>query len=359
MASEDEELEIQQGEQQDENDDNEAGPEEHDRAGRDQKEEDTEEGINIDSVSAQGGMEEDAEMADTHHQPSPSPAEMTEVIIDDDDDVQEVREMHRKSNLEVMATIAVQRKPLKSLPASPPQTPIDETYKMSPEGWLNLLRQMFQNSRKQKTIREMTTWVRENFPIYQRVPSDWENDILRVLESNPCFQRMGRGRWKFVIDDELTSQNEQDEFSSSSSTEEEDWRRIGPMTLAFRRHSVAGPVNGYVTPAPRTPKRRHHHSFSSFQPSSIYTPLLTPLSTFRSTKLTCNETDDEEEIEIASMRSTSYFDPRHSPMASPPASLYGEIKPSTAMVFEERLLPSDDQAAIEALALLCASSSPS
>ncbi|RUP49723.1 hypothetical protein BC936DRAFT_141688 [Jimgerdemannia flammicorona] len=259
-----------------------------------------------------------------------------------------------KSDLEVMATIAARRQPLKSPPASPPQTPIDESYRMSPEGWLNLLKQMFQNSRKQKTVREMTAWIRGNFPIYQKAPSDWENAISDALDSNSCFQRMGRGRWKLVLDDE-TPQVENHDISSTSSTEEEDWRRIGPTGLAFRRHSVSGAVSNYVPPRPR----RQHHSFSSFQSSSTYVPSMTPVSTFRSTKPTFDEIDDDDEIEIESVRSTSCFDPRHSPLSSPPSSSQEEMKSAMDMVLETRLLPSDDRVAIEALALLCASNSPS
>ncbi|KAF9113982.1 hypothetical protein BGX27_000375 [Mortierella sp. AM989] len=167
---------------------------------------------------------------------------------------------------------------------SPPVGLQDEC-SMSMEAWCNLLVQMFEASPKQKTIREIFTWVHDNYPIYRNAPGDeWQKDLTAALESNPLFKAMGRGRWQMVtqanqpmivvnggsgtsgssssINPSLKA--EDDATDSPSVTEDEDWKAIGSKRLlnfSFRRYSIATdtfPKNHYksgtTVPANSTPQ---------------------------------------------------------------------------------------------------------
>ncbi|KAG0001867.1 hypothetical protein BGZ79_004007 [Entomortierella chlamydospora] len=156
---------------------------------------------------------------------------------------------------------------------SPPVGLQDEC-SMSMEAWCNLLVQMFEASPKQKTIREIFTWVHDNYPIYRNAPGDeWQKDLTAALESNPLFKAMGRGRWQMVTQTNQpmivvnggsgasgsgssinpSIKAEDDATDSPSVTEDEDWKAIGSKRLlnfSFRRYSIATdtfPKNHYKT----------------------------------------------------------------------------------------------------------------
>ncbi|CAG8521181.1 2277_t:CDS:1 [Ambispora leptoticha] len=133
--------------------------------------------------------------------------------------------------------------------------------RMSTEAWLQLLIEIFKTTKKQKTIRELATLIKDRYPVFKKAPPVWESDFAEVLESNPQFQNMGRGRWCIAHEenDEAVRREgkreerntfakdirleERDEIHGTSSTEEEDWRSLGPQKLISskrRRHSVAG-----------------------------------------------------------------------------------------------------------------------
>ncbi|KAF9439154.1 hypothetical protein BGZ76_010747 [Entomortierella beljakovae] len=144
---------------------------------------------------------------------------------------------------------------------SPPIVLQDEC-SMSMEAWCNLLVQMFEASPKQKTIREIYTWVHDNYPVYRDAPGDeWQKDLAAALESNPLFKAMGRGRWQMLtqaqpmiivngvqgqagtgLTGNLIEKEDDDETDSPSVTEDEDWKAIGSKRLlnfSFRRYSIA------------------------------------------------------------------------------------------------------------------------
>ncbi|KAF9201850.1 hypothetical protein BGZ49_007943 [Haplosporangium sp. Z 27] len=145
---------------------------------------------------------------------------------------------------------------------SPPIGLQDEC-SMSMEAWCNLLVQMFEASPKQKTIREIFSWVHDNYPIYRNAPGDeWQKDLTAALESNPLFKAMGRGRWQMVTQASQpmivvnggsgasgsgssinhSVKAEDDATDSPSVTEDEDWKAIGSKRLlnfSFRRYSIA------------------------------------------------------------------------------------------------------------------------
>ncbi|KAF9351836.1 hypothetical protein BGX26_010221 [Mortierella sp. AD094] len=155
-----------------------------------------------------------------------------------------------------------------------PTVGLQDECSMSMEAWCNLLVQMFEASPKQKTIREIFTWVHDNYPIYRNAPGDeWQKDLTAALESNPLFKAMGRGRWQMVTQanqpmivvnsgsgasGNSSSINpsikaEDDATDSPSVTEDEDWKAIGSKRLlnfSFRRYSIATdtfPKNHYKT----------------------------------------------------------------------------------------------------------------
>ncbi|KAG9302747.1 hypothetical protein G9A89_009524 [Geosiphon pyriformis] len=128
--------------------------------------------------------------------------------------------------------------------------------RMSSEAWLKILIKILKSTKKQKTIRELSTMIKETYPIFENAPSIWESDFTMVLESNPQFQNMGRGRWCIAKHDDEIFPNEgtdveyREGSDGSSSTEEEDWRSLGPQKLISskrRRHSVAGPIRKKIS----------------------------------------------------------------------------------------------------------------
>ncbi|KAL1922398.1 uncharacterized protein VTP21DRAFT_9937 [Calcarisporiella thermophila] len=154
--------------------------------------------------------------------------------------------------------------------------------RMSPEGWARLLVDMFHTQKKQKTLREIFVYIRENYPAC--AASDWERDVVAALNGTR-FRKMGRGRYWLSgnhvdVDADPCLEERRSEGEDSSATEEENWRELGPRRVAakFRRHSIAGPPYYhpyYRRPPPSSPANdlaaRH----------ALRTP---PLSAYRTTK---------------------------------------------------------------------------
>ncbi|KAG0268778.1 hypothetical protein DFQ27_005712 [Actinomortierella ambigua] len=172
-----------------------------------------------------------------------------------------------------------------------PVKALEDECHMSMEAWCNLLVQMFEASPKQKTIREIFSWVHDNYPIYREAPDEsWKTDLTAALESNPLFRPMGRGRWQMASPDQHppasapapatpgigavvssdqvgvstaittstatatttaiiptihqpnATNHDGDATDSPSVTEDEDWKAIGSKRLlnfGFRRYSIA------------------------------------------------------------------------------------------------------------------------
>ncbi|KAL1921443.1 uncharacterized protein VTP21DRAFT_11159 [Calcarisporiella thermophila] len=249
----------------------------------------------------------------------------------------------------------------------------DLSYRMPSSAWTVLLVNMFQTVQKQKTMREVISWIQENYPIYRTAPPDWEQDVATVLRTSSYFQRMGRGRWGLtitgsgrrqsdtallngggirgargvVVDEDLEEDEDENNWSdSSSATEEENWRELGPQLVAakFRRHSIAGPPY-LCRPIPR------QSGVSGSLPVlgesfALRTP---PLSAYRSTKQ-APDTDEEFSSKTSPGLSSSPHSPPHSPLPYQAGPWLPEAHPPS--------YGKNEKEAIAALAMLCCGSLP-
>ncbi|KAF9977230.1 hypothetical protein BGZ73_006593 [Actinomortierella ambigua] len=220
--------------------------------------------------------------------PKRIPTDTREELMAEDSPTLTAEEIERfKQEHQEAAARKLKRKASTSEPAGRPwprprsRSPVkaleDECH-MSMEAWCNLLVQMFEASPKQKTIREIFSWVHDNYPIYREAPDEsWKTDLTAALESNPLFRPMGRGRWQMASPDQHapvvpviiggsrdqvatptatattsviptinqptgTNDEDGDATDSPSVTEDEDWKAIGSKRLlnfGFRRYSIA------------------------------------------------------------------------------------------------------------------------